>query len=566
MKERKKGISLISLVVTMLVIIILSTVMIQKGIDKINYARLASFDNSILQLKEEVNNYMLQNIQEYPAKTDENGNYIIYSITNNPELLEKATKKNDQNDIFYIVDLQKMNIDNSDIGVGKTIDDYYLVTKTSQNIYYAKGVNISNIVYYTKREKEDGVVAILPTSMTNPTEDIPPTIIATLTPTLTPTPIPTSTPTPAPGSGEWDGYVNSPKLAAGMTPVKWNGSAWVAADITNASNDWYDYHNTGTTSNKWANAKLVDGSLLVWIPRYTYQIASGEHTSTAGTINIRFSNGTTDDTTGGYREHPAFYWGGWDIPISAPMTKQAGGTEIKGIWVGKFETSDNGSGKIKIIDNVASWRTITVDSIFTTCKNMKNDSATYGDLSSVDTHMLKNSEWAAIAYLSKYVLGTTQVALNSNKNYITAYGGISTNKAQSTTGNEYGIYDMNGAGWDFVAAYVNNGTSNLTTYGNSLYIAEAKYKEVYPKAATDDQTSNYSAINQVFGHAIYETSSSYTGSTSWFAQGSNMPYTTMPWLVRGGSYSMSTGGLFFFMGQPGGANVSGGFRVGIVYP
>ena len=38
--------------------------------------------------------------------------------------------------------------------------------------------------------------------------------------------------------------VNKPKLAEGMIPVKWNGTAWVKADENNTNFDWYQYDTT----------------------------------------------------------------------------------------------------------------------------------------------------------------------------------------------------------------------------------------------------------------------------------------------------------------------------------
>ena len=52
-----------------------------------------------------------------------------------------------------------------------------------------------------------------------------------------------------------------------------------------------------------ANAKsLVDGSYFVWIPRYEYKILSGEHTSTAGKIDVEYiSTNATEATKEGYK-------------------------------------------------------------------------------------------------------------------------------------------------------------------------------------------------------------------------------------------------------------------------
>ena len=93
---------------------------------------------------------------------------------------------------------------------------------------------------------------------------------------------------PSDGSYSETKGVNTPKLGAGMTPIKWNGSSW--EETTGDDPEWYDY-----TAKKWANAKVeVEGveSYFVWIPRYAYSIKSMYHTkgdaTTAGTIEVEF--------------------------------------------------------------------------------------------------------------------------------------------------------------------------------------------------------------------------------------------------------------------------------------
>ena len=55
----------------------------------------------------------------------------------------------------------------------------------------------------------------------------------------------------------------------------------------------------------------------------------------------------------------------------------------------------------------------------------------------------------------------------------------------STTGNVYGIYDMSGGGLDIVAAYLDNKSDSLTSYGKSssnpsvTYFEDGELKNVY---------------------------------------------------------------------------------------
>ena len=146
-----------------------------------------------------------------------------------------------------------------------------------------------------------------------------------------------------------------------MTPIKWdsNTNDWV--ETTGNDPEWYDY-----SAKEWANARTADGSMWVWIPRYAYSITSGYHSSTAGTIEVEFLKGTSNEIgdseaatnititnasgQGNWNVHPAFNYG---QPVS-------------GLWVAKFEASQSNassgsmgsSGVIKIQPGVQSCQNL----------------------------------------------------------------------------------------------------------------------------------------------------------------------------------------------------------------
>ena len=169
--------------------------------------------------------------------------------------------------------------------------------------------------------------------------------------------------------------VNIPNLKEGMIPVKWDASnkTWEVADKNNTGNDWYDY---STSSKKWANVVTVKENckdnktradylsagvgtpipeddittMFVWIPRYSYYVKSGYHTNANGTgeFAIKFLLGKSDkiiDAPEGqdtairssetnkekYVVHPAF---------TADTDLGGTGSELYGIWIGKFESSN----------------------------------------------------------------------------------------------------------------------------------------------------------------------------------------------------------------------------------
>ena len=360
--------------------------------------------------------------------------------------------------------------------------------------------------------------------------------------------------------------INTPKLGTGMTAIKWNGSSWV--NTTGDDADWYDYSN-----KKWANATTSDGSMWVWIPRYAYQIESNYHTnsSTGGKINIKFMKGTTNEAADGTTSwNNASGSGKWNIHPAFTY-----GSTVPGIWVAKFEASHSdassssagSSSTLKIQPGVQSWRSITISNIYSTCLSYNT---------TLNSHQMKNSEWGAVAYLAQSTYGkNSEVWINPNSNYITGQAGTSVSASgttsthaytdttygvnASTTGNVTGIYDMSGGTYEYVAAYVNNGNGSLGSTGSNLVNGAAKTKDVY-STSRDSQSNNYNAAASVYGDAVYETSSSYRGSNSWYSDRSYFPYSDGPFFVRGDyCYSTTTAGLFSFFFDAGSSS-SKGFR------
>ena len=359
--------------------------------------------------------------------------------------------------------------------------------------------------------------------------------------------------------------VNAPKLANGMTAIKYE---------------------TEATGSKWANAMTKDGSMWVWIPRYAYKITYKNSTdkSKGGTIDIAFLKDTTneflDNTIQGEIKTNIS-----DVTYTtnADGTKSQDqwlvepaftlGTEsIKGFWFAKFEASNtNGYGDssstannadltLQIKPNVTSWRSMTSLNMFTACQNLTSDSkySSYFNIKdNIDTHMTKNVEWGAVAYLahSKYGLNGKEIEINKNGSYKTGIGndGSSTyntdvGKNSSTTKNVYGIYDMSGGAYEYVAACYTGYTNKLTANTDTAYIN--KYIDVY---------DSYSSSK--FGDAVFETSSRSSSSTSWFSDYSYFVGANGPVFGRGGNcINGSDAGLFYFNDGSGNGSLSLGFR------
>ena len=334
----------------------------------------------------------------------------------------------------------------------------------------------------------------------------------------------------------------TPKLDSGLIPITLDNDGIVKkADL---SQPWYSYE-----KQEWANAVLVTDSsretiqnasagsiinstdilaYLVWIPRYKYFIPTGG-TTTPNPIKIVFENKTTIKSTGNavssYYTHPAFTFGD---------------TEVDGIWVGKFETTGDATTPT-VLPNVTSLRSQNVSTQFATAQKFGN----YG--SSGDAHMMKNSEWGAMAYLSHSIYGINkEVRINNNSSFITGCGAStenasgssscsiayakSTSYPQSTTGNITGIFDTSGGAFEWVMGNYNNtiSSSGFTTMPSS------KYFDLYT-------TSSYETAclgDKCKGHAGYETK-------NWYSDYYYVVSSGHSWVTRGGSYfNRSQAGIF----------------------
>ena len=392
---------------------------------------------------------------------------------------------------------------------------------------------------------------------------------------------------------QWYSYgnsnVNEPKLKGNMTPIRYIG---VVAEGAN-------------TTNNWANAITADGSMWVWIPRYAYKITyytDSNYTTTTtnktqyGKIDVAFvkyENGqntflnstdsgtiTTDPTSQGagttnWLVHPAFVNnvnnGGWD-------------SELSGIWVGKFEATgnySNSTGTLSVLpaNNALTYMTINQQYKFA-------QTGTFGEIATLNSHMAKNSEWGAIVYLAYSMYGTGGIDIAKSSNG-TITGGITStstpekiyneNYSQSTTNNPYGVYDLRGGSYERVASYVNyeNNSFDLLTYGGTnegdLYgsalerSTSTRYKTVYAASGTS-QGNSYELAASKKGDAIYETSTSYQGRTSWNNGTGNkvlsyFPNTSYPFFLRGDHFNNTGTGMFAFYYYAGISYIGGSFRM-----
>ena len=373
------------------------------------------------------------------------------------------------------------------------------------------------------------------------------------------------------GKSNW----NNPYLNAYIYNFKIsdsNGNVIVSYD---ANNDIITKYTGNKTRNDYINAntgiEIPEDDILayyVWIPRYKYRLFN-VNSESIDPIEIQTvfesknASKSTGSTNGEWLTHPAFTFGT---------------DELSGIWVGKFETS--GTANMPTIKpNLNSLVSQTVSNQFSTSQKLgTNAYLTSNGVSQVDAHMMKNTEWGAVAYLkqSKYGLGATDIGNNayrasSSPYYKAGCGPASetdlTSKTttctsytssagvmSSTTGNVYGVYDMAGGAFDYVMGIMKteDGTSlaySKSGLSESILPLESKYTDVYSYGTSGNDFSR-----RMLGDATGETN-------GWYDDGYIFPNSSASVFLRGGNSSYGSGvGIYRFYGLDGLSYTDGSFR------
>ena len=432
---------------------------------------------------------------------------------------------------------------------------------------------------------------------------------------------------------DWDANMIPVYHTGDTTNAEW--TSLTQDEINDSTVTWFNY-----TGKRWANAVTVKEEALgkyqnkhevvdeedvlgywVYIPRYAYKVmrysvndqyVSDSKAISDGGFEIVFetkdtpkktpaacSNSNSNqyyqdcsnvsqeygaETGTAWATHPAFSW----------LDSNGDGLELNGFWIGKFETTGSSSSPTVLpnqyhlyIGTIGDYYDISQSIGIEDKNNTYGNSAQtsynggkgYHNLAISTSHMLKNSEWGAVAYLasSKYGAGINNVQLNNRYSsggtgngpnggkYNTANGQLA-----STTNNVYGVYDMAGGAYEYVmGSYTTNASQSSTSQFS--YAVKPPYVDLY---VNPPFSGNYTSNNNLCtwatcgGHALYETKNVQSVSSniqSWCGDISNFVSSSNPWFRRGGSALDGSGaGVFASHNYDGNSDLTGGFRVALL--
>ncbi len=375
---------------------------------------------------------------------------------------------------------------------------------------------------------------------------------------------------------------SDPILTPYLIPVTISATGTVSkADL---SSKWYDYNN-----KSWANAvmiktkeaasyyeeadagEILDTSLIsayyVWIPRYEYQIFDdydnagkwGEDNGEEQEIYINFVSNTeevkTSTSKGEWFTHPAF-----------SIVRNTSVEQISGFWVQKFELTGTQSYPTSL-PNESPLKNLNLANYFYSVESMP---LLYNlSTSDVDSHLIKNSEWSAVAYLANSLNGkNSEIYPNTNSEFVT---GCSSNNVidsgasvcfegfgtlvsniynSSTTGNITGVFDMSGGLFERTMGIMATATGGFFFSQSGFMNLEPEYFDSYPYGSGGNQY-----YRSGYGQAISETAAWYSDYSVFVSNSAS------PWIIRSGDASSKTSaGIFAFMASSGASYYTHGAR------
>ena len=400
--------------------------------------------------------------------------------------------------------------------------------------------------------------------------------------------------------------VSAPKLESGLVPVTIEADGTVK--YADTSENWYNY-----CDKRWANAVILEEgasykigdtisetdiqSYFVWIPKYKYKLWNVDvAVENAHEIDIIFDETDTTDIEGVSCKTPMVSGESGNCKNGEYMTHPAFiSMNTNGFWVGKFETGYKGStsvssaqvnsndtSKVIVKPNVYSWRNITVYNAFLNSYNYQRE---------LDSHMMKNTEWGAVAYLSHSKYGINrEININNNSSYKTGYSALPSTNQQtypggsgdgsdinsayntnigylaSTSGNISGVYDISGGAREYVVAYITGklGSSGFSTTTLANY--DSKYFDIY-NASSTGTGYKYRILGDATGEMgpfknFIDGDSNSRYHNNWYEDISHFVDSSRSWFSRGGHYTFGVlTGAFYFLRSTGESSTNCGFRI-----
>lgn len=146
-----RGISLVSLVITTIVLILLANVIIYNVRDELRLGKLENMQNDIENLRDKISSYYAQNGKipaslEYTNVNDIKNAGVISNEVDTGEFFVIDLSALENLTLNYGRDFEKVKDNSGDVN---SYTDLYIINEASHNIFYVAGITVDNENYYT---------------------------------------------------------------------------------------------------------------------------------------------------------------------------------------------------------------------------------------------------------------------------------------------------------------------------------------------------------------------------------------------------------------------------------
>lgn len=162
--KEKKGVTMLVLILTIILIVIISGAVISNLNVTTENANLSNFANNISQIQDKARSmYILENklpVSNVAEKLTREDLLELVETENQNAFFDELNENGEgKNARFYKVDLDKVGVDKTIIGSEKDgEDDIYVISINSLKVYYLRGVEYDNNMYFSINSKISKIV------------------------------------------------------------------------------------------------------------------------------------------------------------------------------------------------------------------------------------------------------------------------------------------------------------------------------------------------------------------------------------------------------------------------
>lgn len=157
----KRGLSLVALLITILVMFVLASVVVLSSKNSVDNANVTDFMSDLQKIEDSVESYYIENGIYPSSKELISQTQVLEQVGEEKRayLREEMELNDDYNEdgstSYYVLDLAKIDVTQTKRGTEKDedINDVYIISESTGNVYYLKGLETKDNTYFSITEK-----------------------------------------------------------------------------------------------------------------------------------------------------------------------------------------------------------------------------------------------------------------------------------------------------------------------------------------------------------------------------------------------------------------------------